>query len=135
MGDLLDPYGADRLNQMFATKSFLEAGILPALHSDAPVSSYDPRTRWESTVIRTTAAGKILGPKQCVDAEDALIMYTKGGANATGELAKKGTLEKGKFADFVIIKENPLQIDPKQIHSIHILQTWVNGKMVFQENL
>ena len=132
LGDLLDPYGEDRLNNMFATKSFLAAGILPALHSDAPVSSYDPRTRWESTVIRTTSAGKVLGPKQCVDAEDALIMYTKGGANATGELAKKGTLEKGKFADFVIINENPLTINPDQIHSIHINQTWVNGIMVYK---
>ena len=132
LGDLLDPYGDERLNNMFATKSFLEAGILPALHSDAPVSSYDPRTRWESTVIRTTTAGKILGPKQCVDAEDALIMYTKGGANATGELLKKGTLEKGKFADFVIIDENPLTIKPNQIHSIHINQTWLNGIMVYK---
>jgi hypothetical protein len=127
----LDPYGEERLNNMFATKSFLEAGVLPALHSDAPVSSYDPRTRWESTVLRTTSKGEVLGPKQCVDAEDALIMYTKGGANATGELAKKGSLEKGKFADFVIIAENPLTIEPNQIHNIHIIQTWVNGFMVF----
>ena len=130
LGDLLDPYGAERLNNMFATKSFLNAGILPALHSDAPVSNFDPRTRWESTVIRTTSAGKVLGPKQCVDAEDALIMYTKGGANATGELAKKGTLEIGKFADFVIITENPLTINPNQIHNIHIEETWVNGKKI-----
>jgi predicted amidohydrolase YtcJ len=132
LGDLLDPYGEARLNNMFATKSFLNAGILPALHSDAPVSSYDPRIRWESTVLRTSSAGKVLGPKQCVDAEDALIMYTKGGANATGELSKKGTLENGKLADFVIIKENPLQIDAKNLHSIHILETWVNGKMVYK---
>jgi predicted amidohydrolase YtcJ len=132
LGDLLDPYGEERLNNMFATKSFLEAGVLPALHSDAPVSSYDPRTRWESTVIRTTSQGKVLGPKQCVDAEDALIMYTKGGANATGELNKKGSLEKGKFADFVIIAENPLTIRPNQIHTIHIVQTWVNGLMVYK---
>jgi predicted amidohydrolase YtcJ len=131
LGDLLDPYGEERLNHMFATKSFLAAGVLPALHSDAPVSSYDPRTRWESTVIRTTSQGKVLGPKQCVDAEDALIMYTKGGASATGELNKKGSLEKGKFADFVIIAENPLTIQPKQIHTIHIVQTWVNGLMVY----
>ena len=130
LGDLLDPYGAERLNNMFATKSFLNAGILPALHSDAPVSNFDPRTRWESTVIRTNSAGKVLGPKQCVDAEDALIMYTKGGANATGELAKKGTLEIGKFADFVIITENPLTINPNQIHNIHIEETWVNGKKI-----
>jgi predicted amidohydrolase YtcJ len=127
LGDLLDPYGEDRLNNMFATKSFLNAGVLPALHSDAPVSSYDTRTRWESTVIRTTSKGKVLGLKQCVDAEDALIMYTKGGANATGELSKKGSLEKGKFADFVIIAENAMTIQPNQIHNIHIQQTWVNG--------
>jgi predicted amidohydrolase YtcJ len=132
LGDLLDPYGDERLNNMFATKSFLEAGVLPALHSDAPVSSYDPRIRWESTVIRTTSQGKVLGPKQSVDAEDALMMYTKGGANATGELAKKGTLEKGKFADFVIIAENPLTIQLNQIHNIHIQQTWLNGLMVFK---
>ena len=134
LGDLLDPYGEERLNNMFATKSFIEAGVLPALHSDAPVSSYDPRIRWESTVIRSTSQGKVLGPKQTVDAEDALIMYTKGGANATGELAKKGTLEKGKFADFVIIAENPLTIQPNQIHNIHIQQTWVNGLMVFKSD-
>lgn len=131
LGDLLDPYGDERLNNMFATKSFIDAGVLPALHSDAPVSSYDPRIRWESTVIRTTSQGKVLGPKQCVDAEDALIMYTKGGANATGEVAKKGSLEKGKFADFVIIAENPLTIESSQLHNIHIQQTWVNGLMVF----
>ena len=131
LGDLLDPYGEERLNNMFATKSFLEAGVLSALHSDAPVSSYDPRKRWESTVTRTTSKGKVLGPKQCVDAEDALMMYTKGGANATGELAKKGSLEKGKFADFVIIAENPLTVQPSQIHNIHIVQTWVNGLKVF----
>ena len=135
LGDLLDPYGDERLNNMFATKSFLDAGVLPALHSDAPVSSYDPRIRWESTVIRTTSQGKVLGPKQCVDAEDALIMYTKGGANATGELAKKGSLEKGKFADFVIIAENPLTMQPNQLHNIHIQQTWVNGLMVFKSGL
>ena len=135
LGDLLDPYGDERLNNMFATKSFLDAGVLPALHSDAPVSSYDPRIRWESTVIRTTSQGKVLGPKQCVDAEDALVMYTKGGANATGELAKKGSLEKGKFADFVIIAENPLTMQPNQLHNIHIQQTWVNGLMVFKSGL
>jgi len=134
LGDLLEPYGEKRLNKMFATKSFLEAGVLPALHSDAPVSNFDTRTRWESTVLRKTNAGKVLGPDQCIDAEDALIMYTKGGANATGELAKKGTLEKGKFGDFVIIDENPLKIDPQFIHTIHILETWVNGKLVFKQN-
>jgi predicted amidohydrolase YtcJ len=133
LGDLLEPYGADRLNRMFATKSFLDAGILPALHSDAPVSNYDARARWESAVLRTTASGKQLGAKQCIDAEDALIMFTKGGANATGELAKKGTLEKGKLADFVIIQEDPTTIPANQIHNLHILQTWVGGVKAFSK--
>ena len=133
LGDLLDPYGEDRLNNMFATKSFLDAGILPALHSDAPVSNYDPRIRWESTVLRTNSSGKILGTNQRITAKEALMMYTKGGANATGELAKKGTLEKGKFADFVIIKENPLEINPSEIHQLHLLETWVNGKLVYEQ--
>jgi cytosine/adenosine deaminase-related metal-dependent hydrolase len=50
-------------------------------------------------------------------------MYTTGGANATGELAKKGTLEKGKFADFVIIKENPLEIMEVNIELDEIQET------------
>ncbi|MFK5057913.1 hypothetical protein ACI4AF_28760, partial [Klebsiella pneumoniae] len=57
LGDLLEPYGDDRLNNMFATKSFLNAGVLPALHSDAPVSSYHTLERWESAVVRTAPSG------------------------------------------------------------------------------
>lgn len=131
LGDLLEPYGDERLNKMFATKSFLDAGILPAMHSDAPVSNFDARARWEGAVLRTTGTGKQLGASQCIDAEDALIMFTKGGANATGELDKKGTIEKGKLADFVLIQEDPTTIPANQIHNIHIQQTWVDGKLVF----
>jgi len=131
LGDLLEPYGEERLNRMFATKSFLEAGILPAMHSDAPVSNFDARLRWESAVIRRTDSGKLLGPKQCVDAEDVLLMFTKGGAAATGEMNIKGTVAKGMLADFVVIKEDPTKIAPEQIHSIQIQQTWVSGKLAY----
>jgi hypothetical protein len=134
LGGLLQPYGEERLNRMFATKSFLEAGILPALHSDAPVSSFDARARWESAVIRTTDNGQLLGVNQCIDAEDALIMFTKGGANATGEENKKGTIAKGMFADFVLLEEDPTKIPANQIHNIHIKQTWVAGKPAFIMN-
>ena len=131
LGDLMESYGDERLNRMFATKSFLTAGILPALHSDAPVSNFDARARWESTVLRTTESGKQLGASQCVDAEDALIMFTKGGAGATGEENKKGVIAKGMFADFVMIAEDPTTIPANQIHSIQIQQTWVAGKLAW----
>ena len=134
LGDLLDAYGDERLGRMFATKSFLDAGILPAMHSDAPVSSFDARARWESAVIRTTASGKQLGAAQCIDAEDAFIMFTKGGAAATGEENKKGVIAKGMFADFIVIAEDPTAIPPKQIHAIHIRQTWVAGRLVYGRN-
>ena len=134
LGDLLDAYGDERLNRMFATKSFLDAGILPAMHSDAPVSSFDARARWESAVIRTTASGKQLGASQCIDAEDALIMFTKGGAAATGEENKKGVIAKGMFADFVVIAEDPTAIAASQIHAINIQQTWVAGKLAYSRN-
>jgi len=131
LGDLLEPYGEERLSKMFATKSFLDAGILPALHSDSPVSDYNTLQRWESTVIRTAPNGKQLGASQCVDAETALIMYTKGGARATGEESVKGTIEKGKYADFVILDKDPSTIPSNQIHQLQILNTWVAGKSVY----
>ena len=134
LGNLLEPYGDDRLNRMFATKSFLEAGVLPAMHSDAPVSNVDARKRWESVVIRTTESGKKLGATQCIDAEDALIMFTKGGAAATGELDKKGVLAKGMLADFVIIAEDPTNILPSELHKLHILETWIQGKQVYRNS-
>ena len=134
LGDLLEPYGEERLNRMFATRSFLDAGVLPAMHSDAPVSDFDARARWESAVLRTTGSGKKLGPKQSVDAEDALIMFTKGGAAATGEGNKKGTISKGMFADFVLIEEDPITIAADQIHNIHIKETWVDGKLAYTAN-
>lgn len=132
LGGLLGPYGKERLNKMFATRSFLEAGVLPALHSDAPISNYDIRQRWESAVLRKAPDGTVLGPDQRIDAEDALTMLTKGGANATGELDKKGTIETGKMADLVMILEDPTQIAPEDLHNLHILKTWVGGKVVYE---
>ncbi|MCA6445544.1 MAG: amidohydrolase family protein, partial [Chitinophagaceae bacterium] len=131
LGDLLEPYGDDRLNNMFATKSFLNAGVLPALHSDAPVSGYNTLERWESAVVRIAPSGKALGANQCIDAEDALMMYTKGSAAATDEPAIKGTIETGKLADFILLDKDPTTIPPKQIHTLQIINTWVGGKLVY----
>ena len=46
----------------------------------------------------------------------------------------KGTLERGKLADFVILNENILEIDPVKIKDVKVLQTYVGGKKVFQRN-
>jgi predicted amidohydrolase YtcJ len=61
-------------------------------------------------------------------------MFTKGGAAATGELDKKGVLAKGMLADFVIIAEDPTNILPSELHKLHILETWIQGKQVYRNS-
>ncbi|WP_369675552.1 amidohydrolase family protein, partial [Enterococcus faecium] len=58
-------------------------------------------------------------------------MYTKGSAAATNESTIKGTIETGKFADFILLDKDPTTIPPKQIHALQIINTWVGGKLVY----
>jgi predicted amidohydrolase YtcJ len=127
---LLEWYGAERLERMFAHRSFLDAGIGVAGSSDYPCGPFEPLLGVQSCVTRTSSSGKVLGASQRISVREALALYTVGAAVATGEEATKGRLAPGYLADFVVLGADPEACAPEEIGRIPVVSTWVGAQQV-----
>ena len=71
-------------------------------------------------------------PDQALTVKEALDSYTIGGAYASFEENQKGDIKEGMLADFVILGENPFEVESNAISDIPVLGTWVNGTCVYK---
>ncbi len=132
-GEKMEDYGS-RISMMFAHRSFLDYGIPVGGSSDSPCASEDPLLAIQTMVTRQSADGKILGPEQRISVNEAIRIYTTGGAYSSFEENIKGSLELGKFADFVILSEDPYKVPVDNIRNIVVEKTFVNGMEVFSRS-
>jgi predicted amidohydrolase YtcJ len=130
-GEKMREYGPERLDHMFALRSFLDAGIRVAPGSDYPPGPFEPMMALQSSVTRTDVNGNVWGPKQRITVEEALRTQTLHGAYASFEEHDKGSIERGKLADLVVLARDPLQEDPFALVKIPIERTMVGGRWVF----
>lgn len=130
-GTLVDYYGMQRLERMFAVRSLLDAGVGVAGSSDYPCGPYEPLLALQSCVTREAADGTVLGGSQRISRREALALYTTGSAYAAGEEDVKGRLTAGHLADFVVLDEDPLTVDPRRLSGIAVRQTWVGADRVW----
>jgi len=131
-GEKMKEYGPDRLEYMFAVKTFLDAGINVTQTSDYPPGPFEPMMAIQSSVTRSDMSGNVWGPSQKITVEEAIKVGTINGAYASYEEKLKGSLENGKFADLVVLEEDPTKVDPTSIIDIKIQRTMVDGKWVFE---
>lgn len=130
-GALNSWYGEERMGRMFAHRTFLDAGVTVAGSSDYPCGPYQPLFGLQSLVTRTGVDdGATVGTAQKVTPEEALSIFTLGSAEASGEESFKGRLAPGYLADFTVLGENPLTIDPHGIADIDVRATYVGGDEV-----
>lgn len=123
---LIGPKRASKINSI---NSAIEKDIPYAIHNDAPVSPPNALHSMWVAVNRLTSSGKVLGPEERITPEQALLAYTREAAIVLGIEDQVGTLEAGKYADFVVLSENPLEIDPMKINEIKIEATVMNGQI------
>ncbi len=126
-GPMIEAYGPARWPMMFANASTFDLEIPNAGNSDYPVSALPPLLRIQSLVTRTSRSGKTYGAEQRLSVDQALYVYTMGGAYATFEEDSKGSISPGKFADFVVLSADPHDVAPDQIKDIRVLATYVDG--------
>ncbi len=131
-GEKMAEYGAERLNHMFALRSFLDAGIRATQASDYEASPWEPMMALQSEVTRTDIKGRVWGPQQRITLEEAIRVGTLNGAYASYEESLKGSLEPGKFADLVVLGRNPFKVDPFDLVNIPVEQTMVGGRWVWE---
>lgn len=123
--------GHPRADYISPTRDVVDAGLMITSHHDAPVTFPNSMRVLDATVNRVTRSGVVLGPDQRLTAYEGLKTLTDWAAHQYFEETKKGTLTEGKLADFVILSENPLTIDPLTIKDITVLETIKEGKTVF----
>ena len=124
-------FGEERAMRISPTKSSLDRKMPFTVHNDAPVVPPDMiRLLW-STTNRKTRSGKVLGDEQKISTYEALKAITINAAYQHFEDNIKGTLEVGKQADIVVLSEDPLDIDPKDILNIDVVATFSQGAEIF----
>ena len=131
-GEKMRYYGAERLNHMFALRSFLDAGIRATQASDYPPGEFIPMMALQSEVTRTDSKGNVWGPKQRITIEEAIRVGTINGAYASYEENNKGSIEVGKLADLVVLGRDPFKEDPSNLINIPIERTMTGGKWVYE---
>jgi predicted amidohydrolase YtcJ len=113
------------------TKSAEELGIPYALHSDYPISRYEPMIRISGAVNRMTKDAVLIGANQRIDAEEAIRAYTVGGAYTSFEENQKGRIMIGQYADLVVLDHDPVTTKAVEIDKIKVLMTIVGGRIVY----
>jgi predicted amidohydrolase YtcJ len=126
--------GPDRMAGAWATQRFLKAGVRIANGSDFPVESANPLWGFYAAVTRQDHQGKPPGgflPEQKLTREQALKSWTLDGAYAAFEENRRGSLEPGKDADFVMLSEDIMRIPDDRLLKARVVMTVVGGEIVW----
>ncbi len=119
--------GPERAAKMDACATALSEGVSFSIHSDAPVTPMGHlHTMW-CAVNRLTSSGQVLGPGERISVPEALHAATLGAAFQLKLDHLMGSIEVGKFADFAILNEDPLTVDPTRLKDIGVWGTMVGG--------
>jgi len=124
--------GKKRAERLNPARSAIEKGIRFTIHVDTPITPMRPLLLAWSAVNRESTSGKIIGESERITPLQALRSITIDAAWQIFQETRYGSIEKGKFADLVILSENPLD-NPKTMRDIEVLETVVAGKTIYKK--
>jgi hypothetical protein len=128
--------GPERSKYAYAWKSFLDAGVVLAYGTDYPVEPITPFRGVYASVTRMNEAGtQTFHPEQKLNIWQTIYAYTQGSAYAEFAENKKGKLENGYYADFVVLDRDITAVAPPAILKTQVLRTVVGGKTVYQAGI
>jgi len=129
-----DRLGKDRVGYAYAYKKLLEQnGWLPA-GSDFPVEEINPLFGFYAAVARQDQKSwpeNGFQTENAISREQALKAMTIWAAKSNFEENEKGSIEIGKFADFVVVDKDIMQIEIHEVPKVKVLQTFISGKKVY----
>jgi predicted amidohydrolase YtcJ len=130
-----DRLGDDRMTYAYAYEDLREAteGMI-VFGTDFPVEDIDPIKTFYAATVRKDMEGypkKGFQPENKVKRKDALRAMTINAAYSNFEEEEKGSLEQGKYADFIILNQDIMKVEDKDIPRTKVLATYVNGEKVF----
>ncbi|MDP5172804.1 MAG: amidohydrolase, partial [Bacteroidia bacterium] len=134
------PWAIDRLGRLriqqgaYMWKALLTSGARVINGTDVPVEPLNPIANYFSLVTRKTLAGEPEGgyePNQKLTRMEALKAYSSEGAYGGFKEGRTGSLSAGKWADFVVLSQDIIEVPENEILATTVLMTWINGKPLF----
>jgi len=130
-----DRLGPERILGAYAWRRFIDVGVLVANGSDFPVEPVNPLLGFYAAITRQDVEGNPEGgwyPEQRLTRDEALRSFTINAAYAGFEEKTRGSLEVGKWGDFVILSKNIMTIPPKEILDTEVIMTVLGGIAVYR---
>lgn len=129
-----DRIGKERIKGAYAWQTFLKQGTVIAGGSDFPVESANPFYGLHAAVTRTDHEGRPINgwhPEEAMTLPQAFRAFTLDAAYAQHQEKTLGSLEKGKWADFILVDRDLFKVAPADIWKVQVLETWVAGERVY----
>nr|WP_276575913.1 amidohydrolase [Oceanirhabdus seepicola] len=135
MGDeYVKRLGKERAYRTNPAKSAVDRDMIFTIHDDAPVIKPNILNGIWAAVNRESRSGKIIGKDQRISVMEALKAVTINAAYQYFEEDVKGSITVGKNADFVILNDNPLDVDKEKIKDISVIATIKEGKLLYRDD-
>ncbi|MEY9911224.1 putative amidohydrolase YtcJ [Catenulispora sp. MAP12-49] len=135
-GDVLvdDLFGPEHGAHYANAGSALKAGLRISFHNDAPVTPVEPLRNITEAVTRLSKSGRVLAPEERITVDQALRAQTVDAAWHLFADDITGSIEVGKYADFVVLDQDPHTIEPAHIADIPVDATWLAGQCVYNRS-
>ena len=125
--------GQERLCGYYPMKSFRDHGIMAAGNSDGFGTSY-ALTGIYGCVARKSRSGRYLCKDEAIPILDAIRAYTWNAAYLEGTEDEKGSIEAGKFADFIVLDRDIMTLPHEEILKAKVLKTIIDGEVVYEHS-
>jgi predicted amidohydrolase YtcJ len=127
-------YGEERARRFKRLRTLLDMGVTVCINTDSPTSkTYKPQLTLYSAVTRKTLRGMEFFPEEKISIREALRCYTYNAAYAAFEENIKGSIEKGKLADFAIWSHNMYEIPPESLRRMEVEMTIIGGIVKYKK--
>ena len=123
--------GPERTTRLDPSGSAVRLGMRHSLHADSPVMPPWTLQSIHTAVNRVTRKGRVLGEDQRITPEEAVRAYTSHAAWFQFAEHERGSIEPGKRADFVLLSDDILAVDPATIADAKVLMTMLGGRVVY----
>jgi predicted amidohydrolase YtcJ len=123
------------ISRAYSVRDMLDAGIVTALSTDAPVVPDDnPLIGLKAAVDRPDHARNPIGAEQAITIEEALYAYTMAGAILSGDENNRGSITPRKWANLAVLSGDPLTTPISNLLDLYVEQIYVDGKLIYQKS-